>query len=369
MSRQTSINNNDSTNSTTPNQSVSSSAITATSSSSNNSHPPSLLANNERTGTLNQHILNNISQISAPTSSTLTLANGTTIPSSLYSGPGSTLPTSNIPHDITSTTSSSSHDSTTAMNSPQTSLLSRPISDNDRSVNPPTSLMTNGSSDGHSLLDNNTFPNLPNLSSSSSATSFLSTNNLTDLSSPNSGVIGQLPDHHSLRYLLTSSNSPSIQTNRVPLTSAETRMLNRLNSAYAKLPSLLESERQRTNANRIYGRSPLPNSQIISYYPQTPPAGSDTPEFYYRLAPDTLFFVFYYMEGTRAQYLAAKALKRQSWRFHTKHMMWFQRHEEPKTITDDYEQGTYIFFDYERWQTRKRDNFVFEYKFLEDREF
>jgi len=96
---------------------------------------------------------------------------------------------------------------------------------------------------------------------------------------------------------------------------------------------------------------------MVPYYPQTPPSGSDTPEFYYRLAPDTLFFVFYYMEvcfldligkekaklnisfqGTRAQYLAAKALKRQSWRFHTKHMMWFQRHEEPKTITDDYEQ-------------------------------
>ena len=44
------------------------------------------------------------------------------------------------------------------------------------------------------------------------------------------------------------------------------------------------------------------------------------------------------IQGTRAQYLAAKALKRQSWRFHTKYMMWFQRHEEPKTITDEYEQ-------------------------------
>ena len=42
-------------------------------------------------------------------------------------------------------------------------------------------------------------------------------------------------------------------------------------------------------------------------------------------------------QGTKAQYLAAKALKRQSWRFHTKYMMWFQRHEEPKTITDEYE--------------------------------
>ena len=36
--------------------------------------------------------------------------------------------------------------------------------------------------------------------------------------------------------------------------------------------------------------------------------------------------------------MAAKALKKQSWRFHTKYMMWFQRHEEPKTITDEYEQ-------------------------------
>lgn len=43
------------------------------------------------------------------------------------------------------------------------------------------------------------------------------------------------------------------------------------------------------------------------------------------------------MEGTKAQYLAAKALKKQSWRFHTKYMMWFQRHEEPKTINEECE--------------------------------
>ena len=35
--------------------------------------------------------------------------------------------------------------------------------------------------------------------------------------------------------------------------------------------------------------------------------------------------------------LAAKALKKLSWRFHTKYMMWLQRLEEPKAITDDYE--------------------------------
>ena len=42
-------------------------------------------------------------------------------------------------------------------------------------------------------------------------------------------------------------------------------------------------------------------------------------------------------QGTKAQYMAAKALKKLSWRFHTKYMMWFQRLEEPKAITDDYE--------------------------------
>ena len=47
-------------------------------------------------------------------------------------------------------------------------------------------------------------------------------------------------------------------------------------------------------------------------------------------------------QGTKAQYLAAKALKKQSWRFHTKYMMWFQRHEEPKLITEDYEQVSHV---------------------------
>uniref|UniRef100_A0A1B0CA43 Putative ccr4-not transcription complex subunit 3 isoform x4 n=1 Tax=Lutzomyia longipalpis TaxID=7200 RepID=A0A1B0CA43_LUTLO len=72
--------------------------------------------------------------------------------------------------------------------------------------------------------------------------------------------------------------------------------------------------------------------------------------------------------GTKAQYLAAKALKKQSWRFHTKYMMWFQRHEEPKIINEEYEQGTYIYFDYEKWGQRKKEGFTFEYKYLEDRD-
>ncbi|XP_070800454.1 CCR4-NOT transcription complex subunit 3 [Pituophis catenifer annectens] len=117
-------------------------------------------------------------------------------------------------------------------------------------------------------------------------------------------------------------------------------------------------------------RQYLPRNPCLTppYHHQMPPPHSDTVEFYQRLSTETLFFIFYYLEGTKAQYLAAKALKKQSWRFHTKYMMWFQRHEEPKTITDEFEQGTYIYFDYEKWGQRKKEGFTFEYRYLEDRD-
>ncbi|KAK5969150.1 CCR4-NOT transcription complex subunit 3 [Trichostrongylus colubriformis] len=88
------------------------------------------------------------------------------------------------------------------------------------------------------------------------------------------------------------------------------------------------------------------------------PANTEPQRYYLRLSPETLFFIFYYMEGTRAQLLAAKALKKLSWRFHTKYLTWFQRHEEPKQITDDFEQGTYVYFDYEKWSQRKKESFT-----------
>lgn len=28
-------------------------------------------------------------------------------------------------------------------------------------------------------------------------------------------------------------------------------------------------------------------------------------------------------------------------------MTWFQRHEEPKILNDEFEEGTYVYFDYE----------------------
>ncbi|PGH16607.1 hypothetical protein AJ79_01714 [Helicocarpus griseus UAMH5409] len=105
------------------------------------------------------------------------------------------------------------------------------------------------------------------------------------------------------------------------------------------------------------------------YYPQEPLPIFDDPRLYEtgRIDTDTLFYIFYYRQATYQQYLAAKSLKNQSWRFHKQYQTWFQRHEEPKTITEEFEQGTYRFFDYEStWMNRRKADFKFVYKFLED---
>ena len=83
------------------------------------------------------------------------------------------------------------------------------------------------------------------------------------------------------------------------------------------------------------------------YYPQEPFVHADDPALYSKIDTDTLFYIFYYRQNTYQQYMAAKSLKTQSWRFHKQYQTWFQRHEEPKTITEEFEQGTYRFFDYE----------------------
>ncbi|RYO90786.1 hypothetical protein DL764_008389 [Monosporascus ibericus] len=105
----------------------------------------------------------------------------------------------------------------------------------------------------------------------------------------------------------------------------------------------------------------------VAGYPQEPLPIFDDPRLYARIEPDTLFYVFYYKQGTYQQYLAAKALKDQSWRFHKQYQTWFQRHEEPKQITEEFEKGTYRFFDYEStWMNRRKADFQFHYRFLED---
>ncbi|KAF7801498.1 CCR4-NOT transcription complex subunit 3 [Senna tora] len=120
--------------------------------------------------------------------------------------------------------------------------------------------------------------------------------------------------------------------------------LQMLEAAYYKLPQPKDSERPRTYTPRHPTITP-------TSYPQVQAPIVNNPVFWERVGlepfgTDTLFFAFYYQQNTYQQYLAAKELKKQSWRYHRKYNTWFQRHEEPKVATDEYEQGTYVYFDF-----------------------
>ncbi|CAH9134783.1 unnamed protein product [Cuscuta epithymum] len=146
--------------------------------------------------------------------------------------------------------------------------------------------------------------------------------------------------------------------------------LQMLESAYYKLPQPKDSERAKSYTPRHRAVTP-------SSYPQVQAPIVNNSSFWERLGADnygtdTLFFAFYYQQNTYQQYLAAKELKKQSWRYHRKYNTWFQRHEEPNIATDDYEQGTYVYFDFHiandehGWCQRIKNDFTFEYNHLED---
>jgi CCR4-NOT transcription complex subunit 3 len=161
----------------------------------------------------------------------------------------------------------------------------------------------------------------------------------------------------------TSNNNPSNYAETVTAAAAATQSasyLNALDESFATMPTPPDSERARHYTPQN------PYSTHVSY-PTLPSNIFENPAVFEKLGTDCLFFIFYYAQGTYQQYLAARELKKQSWRFHKKYMTWFQRHEEPTVTTEDHEQGTYVYFDYETgWCTRIKQDFRFEYAYLED---
>jgi len=133
------------------------------------------------------------------------------------------------------------------------------------------------------------------------------------------------------------------------------------------LEMMSPSAPQPRDAERPKYHAPRHPAQTPSYYPQQVPNIMSTPEFFERLDLDSLFWAFYYMPGTYQQWLAAQELKKQSWRFHVKFLTWFQRHAKPDEVTEEYEQGQYLYFDWEgSWCVRKKSDFRFEYRNLSE---
>ncbi|EER19919.1 tropomyosin 1, isoforms 33/34, putative [Perkinsus marinus ATCC 50983] len=107
--------------------------------------------------------------------------------------------------------------------------------------------------------------------------------------------------------------------------------------------------------------NPIPSSAARkSPYPQQPV--NDTESMFQKLSFDTLMFVFYYRPGSYAQYLAARELKRMSWRFHSRYGTWFKRHSEPSVVNPKFEYGTYVYFDCyaDEWAQKIKKDFQFE---------
>jgi len=131
-------------------------------------------------------------------------------------------------------------------------------------------------------------------------------------------------------------------------------------------PQKLDSRsfEKRQNAHHPY--QPQNPQKTPSVFPTEPTQMNTDPDFFSELDVDTLFFIFYFQQGTYQQYLAARQLKRLSWRFHKKFFTWFMRHEEPHCATEHYEEGDYVYFDYDaNWCQRVKNRFRFEYSHLE----
>ena len=158
----------------------------------------------------------------------------------------------------------------------------------------------------------------------------------------------------------TPQNSPSPHSTTSSLGEEHINMLRILEGSLSSMPDAVDSDRTK----RHVVRNPSPNATA---FPTTPTTLFENPAIYEKFDLDTLFFIFYYQQGTYSQYLAAKELKKQSWAYHKKYMTWFKRHEEPKVTCEDFEQGTYVYFDYETgWCQRIKSEFTFEYSYLED---
>lgn len=173
-----------------------------------------------------------------------------------------------------------------------------------------------------------------------------------------------LPSQQQQQRQLPSSLSDLVSTFEASKEKAARRDPEQLSKALAAGFEGMPQPQDTSKPKYYVPRNPYPSQP---YYPQQPLAVLSSPALYSQLDVETLFFVFYYLPGTYMQYLAAKELKRQSWRFHVKYLTWFQRHSEPQAITDEYEQGVYVYFDWEgSWCQRKKSDFRFEYRHLSE---
>jgi CCR4-NOT transcription complex subunit 3 len=172
------------------------------------------------------------------------------------------------------------------------------------------------------------------------------------------------PPSSSISSSSSSSSSSSVSRNSAQqlqqLSDDRRALLALIDESFKLMPDAVDSEK----GSRYVPRNMYPTPMS---FPSTPAPLFESATIFEKFDLDTLFFIFYYQQGTYQQYLAARELKRQAWGYHKKYKTWFKRHEEPQMTGEDFEQGTFVYFDYETgWCQRIKTEFTFEYSYLED---
>ena len=148
---------------------------------------------------------------------------------------------------------------------------------------------------------------------------------------------------------------------KLPSTTSVAQKREMLEQSLLYVPKPVDSKRPLLHTPQLYFPQNLPS------YPSSMTSAFENEKLFAKMSVDTLFFIFSNQPGTYQQYLAARELKRQSWRFHTQYNTWFQRHRDPSAVTDDYEVGSFVYFDFENgWTQKISHDFKFEYAFMED---
>lgn len=195
----------------------------------------------------------------------------------------------------------------------------------------------------------------PTANISAQSTPASTATNATSTSGPPAGLTPNLTG--ALPPPTTNSNAPLLSQQQQQ---QQQQLLQQQQAAVAPAPALaFTAEQMQTLA--LLKQSAMYMPEEFQYIPRTPnplshPAFPSTPictnhseyaALFEKLPLDTMFFAFYHQQNSFQQTLAAKRLKKNSWRYHKKYVTWFQRHSEPKMATQDFEEGTYLYFDYD----------------------
>lgn len=110
-----------------------------------------------------------------------------------------------------------------------------------------------------------------------------------------------------------------------------------------------------------------PDFKIPSCYFVTPPHLRFV--MFQKFQLETLFYVFYSMPKDVLQLAAAEELHNREWKFHKELRMWITRqpNTEPTVKTAQFERGTFLVFNPDKWTKEKREDFVCVFDQLEER--